>query len=564
MATFSQYGGSLGAPYQGGLSASMSFRPQGGIGFDADPITPGNQTTPGIVTATGPSRVVSGGIGTIGGVQGGVIGGLSGGVNIPSISTNPQFGQRIGFGGIAAGGVVDADPITPGIQSQPGVVTPIGPPRVISGPGAIGVGNIGGRFGGGVIGGGIMQSGVVGMGATQGGLFGGVQGGIVDADPITPGIQSQPGVVTPIGPPRIVSGPTISGSTAGFGTQGVGYSGNFGSSFGGINNNAFVTRTVTTGGQIGSLISGGAPSVITRGSAIGGIIDFDPITPGIQSQPGIVTPMGPPRVISGPTAIGGINSTVTSGIAGNFGGIVDADPITPGIQSQPGIVTQTGPTTVVSSGFRGSGAMITSGYQGGISTGIAGGMLSSGVISGPTPMLSSGLQQNIIGGGLFDADPITPGIQLQPGTVTVTGPTTMLSSGIGGFGTTNFPTGIVDADPFTPGIQSQPGIITQTGPSTVISGGNVLGSITGGLQQSIGGIYDADPFTPGIQSQPGIITPTGPPVIVGYSNQGCWTSCLNNQCCQSPGGCPWWLWPLLGLLLLGALIGGLYSCFKPN
>jgi hypothetical protein len=558
MATFSQYGGSLGAPYQGGLSASMSFRPQGGIGFDADPITPGNQATPGIVTATGPSRVVSGGIGTIGGVQGGVIGGLPGGVSIPSISTNPQFGQRIGFGGIAAGGVIDADPITPGIQSQPGVVTPIGPPRVVSGPGAIG----GRRPSGGIIGGGIMQSGVVGIGGTQRGLFGGVQGGIVDADPITPGIQSQPGVVTPMGPPRIVSG-----STAGFGTQGVGYGASFGSSYGGINNNTFATRTVTTGGQIGSLISGGAPSVITggsavAGSAIGGIIDHDPITPGIQSQPGIVTPMGPPRVISGPTAIGGINTTITSGIAGSFGGVVDADPITPGIQSQPGIVTQTGPTTVISSGFRGSGAILTSGYQGNISTGIAGGMLSSGVISGPTPMLSSGVQQNIIGGGLFDADPITPGIQLQPGTVTVTGPTTMLSSG--GFGSSNFPTGIVDADPFTPGIQSQPGVITQTGPTTVISGGNVLGSIAGGLQQSIGGVYDADPFTPGIQSQPGVITTTGPSVVVGYSNQGWWTACLNNQCCPCPGGCPWWLWPLLGLLLLGTLIGGLYSCFKPS
>lgn len=163
MATFSQYGGALGAPYQGGLSASMSFRPQGGIGFDADPITPGNQSTPGIVTATGPSRLVSGGIGQIGGVQGGVFGGLPGGVSIPSISTNPHFGQGIGFGGIATPGVIDADPITPGIQSQPGVVTPIGPPRVVSGPGAISGGIIGGRrASGGMIGSGIIQNGVFG------------------------------------------------------------------------------------------------------------------------------------------------------------------------------------------------------------------------------------------------------------------------------------------------------------------------------------------------------------------------------------------------------------------
>jgi hypothetical protein len=30
--------------------------------------------------------------------------------------------------------VFDADPITPGIQSSPGVVTPVGPPRVVGGP----------------------------------------------------------------------------------------------------------------------------------------------------------------------------------------------------------------------------------------------------------------------------------------------------------------------------------------------------------------------------------------------------------------------------------------------
>jgi hypothetical protein len=202
---------------------------------------------------------------------------------------------------------------------------------------------------------------------------------------------------------------------------------------------------------------------------------------------------------------------------------------------------------------------MTSGYQRGISTGIAGGMISSGAISGPTPMLSSEFQQNI--GGLIDADPITPGIQLQPGTFTATG-ATMLSSGIGMGGTT-FQTAIVDADPITPGIQAQAGFVTQTGPTTVVSGGNVLGSIAGigGLTQSIGGVYDADPITPGIQSQPGMITPIGAPVVVGHVNQGC---CANAACLGSCLCCPWWLWPLLGLILLGALTGGLYSCFKPK
>ena len=33
-------------------------------------------------------------------------------------------------------GGVDMDPITPGIQTRPGVVTPVGPPMVRGGPGA--------------------------------------------------------------------------------------------------------------------------------------------------------------------------------------------------------------------------------------------------------------------------------------------------------------------------------------------------------------------------------------------------------------------------------------------
>ena len=46
----------------------------------------------------------------------------------PVAPVGPVYQRPLGFGG-----VVDADPITPGIQSRPGVVTPIGPPR-IAGP----------------------------------------------------------------------------------------------------------------------------------------------------------------------------------------------------------------------------------------------------------------------------------------------------------------------------------------------------------------------------------------------------------------------------------------------
>lgn len=51
----------------------------------------------------------------------------------------------------------------------------------------------------------------------------------------------------------------------------------------------------------------------------GGIVDMDPITPGIQSTPGVVTPIGPSIVISGPTNNTGINS-VTSSINNMVGG----------------------------------------------------------------------------------------------------------------------------------------------------------------------------------------------------------------------------------------------------
>lgn len=94
-------------------------------------------------------------------------------------------------------GVVDADPITPGIQSTPGVVTPVGPPRIAGGPGFIG--GPGPIIGGPVIGGPVIGGPVIG-GPRFG--YGGISrvGGGIDLDPISPGIQTRPGVITATGP----------------------------------------------------------------------------------------------------------------------------------------------------------------------------------------------------------------------------------------------------------------------------------------------------------------------------------------------------------------------------
>lgn len=99
----------------------------------------------------------------------------------------------------------------------------------------------------------------------------------------------------------------------------------------------------------------------------GGIIDADPITPGIQSTPGVVTPVGPPTVLpggyGGPVGIGGpvgfgrpiggpIGGFGTSFVGGRPGFGYDADPISPGIQTRPGVITATGPTMVGGAPFR--------------------------------------------------------------------------------------------------------------------------------------------------------------------------------------------------------------------
>lgn len=275
----------------------------------------------------------------------------------------------------------------------------------------------------------------------------------------------------------------------------------------------------------------------------------------------------PTSGLPGASFTGGFPGGIAGGIAPGFG--VDIDPITPGVQTQRGTLTATGPSTLV------GGGMLSSGVIGGAPAGFQTNVLTSGIAR-------SGFQQNFVGGGLIDADPFTPGIQAQPGVITATGPSTVVSTGARG-GAFGFGGPVIDADPFTPGIQAQPGVVTATGPSTVV--GNVNGTILGGgFQQGgfqQGGLIDADPLTPGIQSQPGVITATGPSVVVSYGNQsqcgnccrgnlgygnqspcGCGNICSPYACSNRFRVCPWWLWPLLGLLLLGALIGGLYACLS--
>ena len=316
----------------------------------------------------------------------------------------------------------------------------------------------------------------------------------------------------------------------------------------------------------------------------GGLVrDADPLTPGIQAQPGVIRPTGPSQFVPGGLAGGvaasgfrqpGFGQGVAPGFAqGGFqggvgfggvsAGIVDADPFTPGIQAQPGVVTATGPSRTV--------------QQGGFGGGFGGGVVDAdpftpGIQAQPGTLTATGPTQVVGGGvvtssrqpsnigfggfsgaGVVDADPFTPGIQAQPGVVTATGPSQVVGGGAFGAGLL---APVIDADPFTPGIQAQPGTLTTTGPTQFV--GQNVGAI-GGFQQGSyaygrvgGGLVDADPFTPGIQAQPGVITTTGPTQYIGGYQQGC------DQYCPS------WVWLLLCLLLTGALVAGIWTLWKKN
>ena len=94
----------------------------------------------------------------------------------------------------------------------------------------------------------------------------------------------------------------------------------------------------------------------------------------------------------------------------------------------------------------------------------------------------------------------------------------------------------IDSCPITPVIQTQPDILQAARPTAIVR-------ITNSADNTI--VY-ADSSIPGFQPQPGMITPTRPSAVVGkIGNSG-----YENALC--------WLLPLLGILLFGALLSGLY------
>lgn len=111
-----------------------------------------------------------------------------------------------------------------------------------------------------------------------------------------------------------------------------------------------------------------------------------------------------------------------------------------------------------------------------------------------------------------------------------------------------------DIDPITPGIQVAPGTLIPTGPSSIVSGG--FGNQGFGTQQIMGrgffGGVDVDPITPGTQLTPGIVHQTGPSQFAGRVGGNLW------DCC------PWWIWTIIGLLLLGLFVGGIYGYTNRN
>lgn len=99
-----------------------------------------------------------------------------------------------------------------------------------------------------------------------------------------------------------------------------------------------------------------------------------------------------------------------------------------------------------------------------------------------------------------------------------------------------------------------------------------------GRNSGLGHIVDMDPISPGIQPQPGVLTLTGPSKILGHMENINRVSPVNRYLgdnslvYESARGfvqkrnyfcCPWWLWTLLSLLLIGGILGGIYS-FNPK
>ena len=196
------------------------------------------------------------------------------------------------------------------------------------------------------------------------------------------------------------------------------------------------------------------------------------------------------------------------------------------------------------------------------STGLIGGMNTSGYNAGAFNAggFSSGLSGfGGMGGGFgVDADPITPGNQSQPGVVTPTGPPQI----VGNIGMSGVQPTMTNSISY-PGVMGTgvgvfPGMATQQSAAYMQQGSIPLQSSIAGGFVGAGSLVDADPLTPGYQSAPGVVTPTGPSRVIGNVNN----SQYPGQNCGNCGNCPWWLPALLGLLALGALLGGLYSLLR--
>lgn len=189
--------------------------------------------------------------------------------------------------------------------------------------------------------------GAYGPGYGYGGQYGpqygpqyGYGGGMIDADPITPGIQSTPGIVTPVGP-SMVSGVGYPGYP--------GYSGYPGSAlppvstFGGYNPTIIPPGIPPMVPQVPPMITQ-IPPMVSQVSPM--ITQVPPIiTPPIVSQPLATTTFAPSMIggLAGSAMLGSVVPSV--GLRPTMG--IDIDPITPGIQTAPGIVSGTGPSYIL-------------------------------------------------------------------------------------------------------------------------------------------------------------------------------------------------------------------------
>lgn len=211
-----------------------------------------------------------------------------------------SYGSGPGSYAYGAGPLIDADPITPGIQTTPGVVTPVGPPRVAGLAGGV-VPPYGGSIG--PIGATTYQTTAPGFGAISpsSGIgigvppypvgatsFGYGTSGPIVAPPLGGAIGVPPIGVPPIGGP--IGGPIV-GPVGGFAGTTTTFGGPVGTGFG-----PGVGVGVNPGYGLGPGVAGGyGGSYLPGGMGIGGFprVDVDPISPGVQNRPGVITATGP-------------------------------------------------------------------------------------------------------------------------------------------------------------------------------------------------------------------------------------------------------------------------------